>query len=259
MIEAPSIGFVSRVLSPTPRHVESVSGDSVLDHTALARLWQALKNGTSRVVETFSTPGRMGIVVTTPLAPRARPVAPESWALLEALLVAARQKSVGFDHGLAASSVNRRLKQALAAMGVDCLPSRLPLMLVVAAHLAHTPGSALSVRVGRQPAGDLLYETFTLHEPSAWLAQRLAPAQCRVASLWIEGKAHDEIASITGVAERTVANHLAAIYRKLSVSGRLELLRHLSMEYALGRVPSRDSVLAAPAMSKESTDCLATR
>jgi DNA-binding NarL/FixJ family response regulator len=122
-------------------------------------------------------------------------------------------------------------------MGLSFLPSRLPLIVVIAAHAARTPQSLCSVRVSKQRAGQVSYEAFTLHDPSAWLAERLTPAQCRIARLWIEGEPHGVIAANCVIKKRTVANHMAAIYQTLGVSGRLDLLLHLAEEYARGAVP----------------------
>jgi len=216
--------------------VGAATGQSLDDETALAGLWRSLTAGTSRIVETFSTSDRMGLAVTSRLGPPLQPIAERPLAVLERVLVAAQQKAVGYDFDASPSNITSVLKQALAAMGLACLPSRLPLLLVVAAHAARTPGATCSVRVGSQRVGEILYQTFTLHDATAWLGERLTLAQGNVANAWIDGKTHAEIAASCNISKRTVANHLAAVYQTLKVSGRLGLLSLLSAEYLAGRV-----------------------
>lgn len=62
----------------------------------------------------------------------------------------------------------------------------------------------------RSDAGDLL--------------AALTPHERQVAALAREGLSNGEIARRRGTAERTVANQLASIYRKLGISSRAELL-----------------------------------
>ena len=52
---------------------------------------------------------------------------------------------------------------------------------------------------------------------------RLTANEREVARLAIEGLSNREIASRRGTAERTVANQLASIYRKLEIGSRIEL------------------------------------
>lgn len=51
----------------------------------------------------------------------------------------------------------------------------------------------------------------------------LSPAEEAVAALALDGLSNAEIARARGSAERTVANQLAAAYRKLGIGSRLEL------------------------------------
>jgi DNA-binding CsgD family transcriptional regulator len=219
------------------------TGDSVVDDRALVNLWRLLTAGTVRIVDSFSTSDRLGIVVTSRANEPDRPIAANQLAIFERVLVATHQKPVGIDMRTSASSITNSLKSVMVRMGLNCLPSRLPLLLVVAAHAARTPASRCSARVGGQLAGDVLYRTFTLHEPSAWLSARLTAAQSRVVSLWIEGRTHDEIAKVCDISPRTATNHLAASYKKLNVSGRLHLMSRLADEYVRGGVPASRAAL----------------
>ena len=58
----------------------------------------------------------------------------------------------------------------------------------------------------------------------------LTKAERAVALLVLEGRSDAEIAALRGVSRRTVANQLAAVFRKLEVSSRVELAARLRSE-----------------------------
>jgi len=58
----------------------------------------------------------------------------------------------------------------------------------------------------------------------------LSAGQREVASLVLAGRSTREIAALRSRSERTVANQLAAIYRKVGVSSRAELAARLRSE-----------------------------
>ena len=216
---------------------EAETGQTVDDDKALATLWHSLTSGSSKIVDVFSTSDRLGMVVASHVGASAGPVAERDLGVLERVMISAQQKSVGFDVRVSPAGLNRILMRALAHLGLDCTPSRLPLLLVVAAHAARTPGAICSVRVGTQRADGALYQSVTLHDATAWLQARLTPSQSKIANLLIEGKTHAEIADRCNIVKRTVANHLAAVYGELRLSGRLALLSRLATDYVRGDVP----------------------
>ena len=55
----------------------------------------------------------------------------------------------------------------------------------------------------------------------------LSPREIAVARLACEGRSSPEIASILDISVRTVDSHLASVYLKLGISGRLELAQAL--------------------------------
>src|SRR5262245_15858869 len=56
------------------------------------------------------------------------------------------------------------------------------------------------------------------------LAAELTPSQHHVTELVLAGRSNAEIAAARGTSARTVANQLAAIYRRLGISSRRELI-----------------------------------
>lgn len=55
----------------------------------------------------------------------------------------------------------------------------------------------------------------------------LTPAEQAIARLLCEGASNDEVARRRGVSRKTIGNQLEAIYRKLNVASRAELVRAL--------------------------------
>jgi DNA-binding NarL/FixJ family response regulator len=66
------------------------------------------------------------------------------------------------------------------------------------------------------------YVVFRFPHEEAHLTS-LSPAEREVARAVMEGKSNLAIARARGVSERTVANQVASIFRKLGVGSRLEL------------------------------------
>jgi len=64
--------------------------------------------------------------------------------------------------------------------------------------------------------------------PDLALCESLPPCEAETVRLFVDGRSHAEIASHRGARPRTIANQLGSVFRKLEVSGRLELLRALA-------------------------------
>ena len=110
----------------------------------------------------------------------------------------------------------------MRALFPDWLGPRLPPELSAA-----TAGVATSVRVGGQ--------TFRLHRGgdrhilslAAETALPLSPAEARVAERFASGMTAPRVALDLGISRATVRNHLTAIYEKLGVHSKVELVRRL--------------------------------
>jgi DNA-binding CsgD family transcriptional regulator len=86
------------------------------------------------------------------------------------------------------------------------------------------PGTeATRFKVG---AEELAVLSIPLRRPR--LPRDLTPAERQVLLLLMKGRTNDEIARARGTALRTVANQVQAIFKKLGVSSRNELVTHLS-------------------------------
>lgn len=72
--------------------------------------------------------------------------------------------------------------------------------------------------------GKSQFTTLSLPLASARPVAPLTPAERQVVALLLEGKSNAQIARARRTSARTVANQVASIFKKLSVSSRAELL-----------------------------------
>src|SRR5688572_32550121 len=76
--------------------------------------------------------------------------------------------------------------------------------------------------------GDHIVLSFPLDAPE--VPASLTQAERAVALLVLDGRTDAEIATARGVSKRTVANQIAAVFRKVGVSSRVELAARLRPE-----------------------------
>ncbi len=86
------------------------------------------------------------------------------------------------------------------------------------------------LRVCHLSVGDDDYALFEW-DPVAQLPEGLSRAEREVVALALKGLSNSEIACARRTSIRTVANQLAAAYRKLSVASRLELFARAGGRY----------------------------
>jgi DNA-binding CsgD family transcriptional regulator len=197
------------------------------ERTELASLWDELVAGTCKIESWSHDPDTWSIVVVksarTPRPtelPRARDV-----EITEQTLLCGVRKKVAEKNGLSCSSIAVIMQGCFEFMGLRCLPSRIPGVVVAAAHAHHRQGGNLQslVRVNADRARASRY-TVTVGRPDGVLTAWLAPAEHAVINLLIEGQTYAEIAKNRQTSVRTVANQVASGFRRLGVSGRAELL-----------------------------------
>lgn len=177
--------------------------------TRALELWQGLWGGRWSLVDHADTDGRRFVLArrndpdpTTPfpLTRRQRQVlfyAAVGWSL----------KQIAYALGLASEgSVSGHLRKALDTLG---LRSRVELIRVTSQWAATVADSAAAA---------------TERDDD----RELTTAERAIAEHVFEGLSNREIATRRGVSERTVANQLACIYRKLGFHDRHELVRWLS-------------------------------
>jgi DNA-binding CsgD family transcriptional regulator len=203
------------------------NGSGLVDEAAsLSALWTELVGGFCKVEESLFTDRNCGLVVTRGQRPAGRQVAlsKRHADVLERSLIEGARKSVAIDLGLCPSSVAEILKQGFTFMGLSCWPSRIPLLLVMAAHAKRAPELERRASLIAAENQRFLRQTISAIRPDKELSARLSPAEYEVTRLLVEGKSYAEMAVLRQTSARTVANQIASAFHRLGVSGRAELL-----------------------------------
>jgi DNA-binding CsgD family transcriptional regulator len=121
-------------------------------------------------------------------------------------------KVLGSELGRSTAWASARVAGAMRKLGLTCEDE------LVAFFMAWPP----CVLAGGADGEERLVLTYT--RSSGDLPGCLSNAERRVVLGLVAGGSHAAIAHDCGIATRTVANHVAAVYRKLGVSSRIELL-----------------------------------
>lgn len=191
----------------------------------LGALWDALVTGREHAVHSYHADGRSVVVVR-----RARPderlpslANARNRALLTRVLLGEPQKIVALDFNISPSSVAAIAAQYAEAMGFGEGVSRLPLLLVMAAHAAaHGDGEARA-RSASFDHGAVSHRALavTPPDPARW---GLSVAECQVAALLLERHRNADIARLRHTSSRTVANQVGSVMHKLGARGRSEII-----------------------------------
>lgn len=199
-------------------------------------LWRELASGKVRVVDAFSDDARF-YLVTGPSLTRLNP---RTIAYCEAVLAGVRAKQVAIEAGVGVSSL--ALSDCLKELGLghSSKISKVPPLLVMAA-MAHRQNLHVECRRSTLSLDSLQYTVTSATRPERRLGQSLTRSEHEVVRLLVEGKAYQEVATLRRTTERTVANQLASAFRKLNVSGRIELLGKALARSEPGSPRAKDS------------------
>jgi DNA-binding CsgD family transcriptional regulator len=196
------------------------------ERVELAAAWDELVVGTAKIESWSHSDDAWSMVMVRQAIPphpadalRSRDV-----EILQQALLCGVRKLVAVEVGLSCSSIAVILQTCFQFMGLSCLPSRIPGLVVAAAHARHHEGPNFQSRLRGRTNWQFSRQTITVPRPDAELAAWLAPAEQAVISLLIEGLSYAEIARARQTSIRTVANQVASGFRRLGVSGRAELL-----------------------------------
>jgi len=207
--------------------IGSASARALDEGASLSALWTELVTGLCKIEHTEFTQNTCTVTVTrgrpSGAAEGARLSARDTEILERALLEGVR-KSVAVDFGLCPSSIAEILRRSFVFMGLSCWPSRIPLLLVMAAHAKHAPDVQRAAKVLLAQNQQYPRQSISVARPDAELAEWLSPAEYAVTRLLIEGKSYQEMAKLRATSKRTVANQLASAFHRLGISGRAELL-----------------------------------
>jgi DNA-binding NarL/FixJ family response regulator len=177
--------------------------------------------------------------------------------ILEPILCGVGQKTVAIDLELAPSTIALNARRGLGALGFAGKPSRVhPLLMQVARAACERSLAAGSISFVSSVLGDV--QVIGVPRPDRHLVGHTPSAELEVARLFFEGASYVEIARSRKTALRTVANQLAAVFKRMAVSGRNELVHRL---FAL-EVPDRphvDTALPPTVREKHPTSSLVAK
>jgi DNA-binding CsgD family transcriptional regulator len=216
----------------------------------LSELWRELGSGRCKVADSFHSETRCYLVLVPAAAEGSHRRRPNSRGLyvLERLLLEGSQKGLALSLGVSTSTVAGVTKDCLFGMGLRCSPSKVPPLLVMAAHAEHGHVSLAKARSSQLFGRDGWFRVISAMRPDRELGGLLSSAELAVARLLVDGKSHAEIARLRGSSLRTVANQLAAVFQRLGVSGRADLLRALSVGPS-GCEPANGNAQALPSLA----------
>lgn len=227
-IEAPWLATVESLAEQQQalRHAATVADRESSEALDLALLWRELTRGVCQVIDCFFSVDRC-FILTRPAPEPATPLTPQCRRLLEAVLIDGAQKVVAIDTGVAASTVASRAQQALQRLGVDCKPSRPHPLLVLAATAERSGDGSVTGSLSFVTRVEPGVRVVSAPRPERFLFKELSSAEFAVIRSFVEGDCYATIARQRGTSERTVANQIASVFRRLNVSGRAELLSRL--------------------------------
>ena len=224
---------------------------------SLSQLWQALAQGEHNIVDGFFSQDRCYLVLSSTKPSNATRISGRRLAILEAVLSGTRQKSIAIDMALAPSTVALNSRLALEGLGVTCKPSRAhPLLMLAAKSSRESLGTMASCSTFVARDGTVL-KVVAVNRPDQFLERILPAAELEVIRNLVEGRSYAEIARGRGTSTRTVANQITAVFRRLHLSGRNELVQRLFFEKRLEGPPAERTVTetiappAAPGVGSE--------
>jgi DNA-binding NarL/FixJ family response regulator len=215
-----------RVLHRSLREEAVAIDPSAGSQVALAVLWKELSLGLSRVVDGFFTEARC-LLLTTPNREPTSPVQGRRLQILEDVLTGVGQKRIAMDLGLAPSTVALNARLALEMIGVCSRPSRAHPLLMLAARASQHREAGIAGSLSFLNHGGVPLKLISVPRPDLPLKGVLPPAELSVVRSLIEGERYEEIAQRRGTSTRTIANQITAVFRRMKVSGRNELLIRL--------------------------------
>lgn len=192
---------------------------------SLALFWRELMSGLCTVIDGFFTEDRCYLVLTPTLGKR--PIEGRRREILEAVLCGDGQKNIAIESKLAPSTVALNARLGLQSMGLTCKPSRVHPLLMLAARAARDQNGSLAATLSFFQRGSDQLRVVAAPRPDRRLSRALPPAELAVVRALIEGQCYAEIAEQRGTSTRTIANQITAVFRRMRVSGRSELLERL--------------------------------
>ncbi len=218
------MGFEKSGEAMQAREAPDRTSDSPTRSLMIADLWPSFAVGTYAVVE-HSFSARNCHAVLSPCSPRSSRASREQRELLRRLVLGQQQKAIALELGISCAAVTLRAQRCIRRLGLRCRLSHLPLVVVAAGVAFHaSPRLPLEVRVTRRLFEGTLLDVCSFPRPDQELPRELSEAEQDVVRLLVEGHSQADIAARRGTAGRTAGNQIGAVFAKLGVTGRLELI-----------------------------------
>lgn len=200
-------------------------------------VWRELTRGECWVVLELFTEERCYLVLASRRDDVTQSMEGRRLEILQAVLGGLPQNNVAIDLSLAPSTVALNSRLGLEAFGVSGKPSRAHPLLMLAARAASEPSLAWA-RCSTFAINEHQLRVVSAPRPDTHLKRTLPPAELAVIRRLVEGSTYAQIAEERGTSTRTIANQITAVFRRLRVSGRNELLQRLLVDEGLIRPQS---------------------
>jgi DNA-binding NarL/FixJ family response regulator len=213
--------------TPELRNARAIEADLASNlRISLSGLWCGLVAGEYRVVDGFFTLERCYLVFAK-RQDKGETLSGRRLEILMSVLTGQCQKRVAIDLALAPSTVALNARLALESLGVGDRPSRAHPLLMLAARAFCEADKKCCGSLSQLRDGEDELQVVSVPRPDHRLTNRLPPAELDVVRRLIEGLPYSDIARQRGTSMRTVANQITAVFRRMKVSGRNDLLMRL--------------------------------
>jgi len=190
----------------------------------VSRLWRELCEGSWKFVHTFSSATRCYAILREQVIPR--PPEPRLLTMLALVMTGERRKVLAFDLNLSVSTVSGAVQSCFRSMGLECRHA--PTLLIMAVcDIRQTKLPAASWKLAPLEYAGARYFVVSVRRPDLTFPSRLSAAETAVIHELVSGLSYADIAEKRATSVRTVANQIAAAFRKLGVSGRQSLIERL--------------------------------
>lgn len=213
-----------------------VSDMMATESVCLCSLWQELVEGHTRVVDAFFTAERCYLLLA-PNVSGTPALHGRRLAILQGILCGQDQKRVAIDLELAPSTIALNARLGLQALGSSGRPSRAHPLLMLVARASSQRALGTVGTLSLLTETDEEFRVVSVLRPEQPLSRLLPPAELAVIQSLVEGLSYEEIAQRRGTSTRTIANQITAVFRRLRVSGRNQMLHRLFSTENLSLLP----------------------
>jgi DNA-binding NarL/FixJ family response regulator len=217
-----------RVVTDEFKQAALAAGNSAERRIALGSLFVELTSSEAQVEACFLT-RRAYYVVLSGTQTGPGPSLQREMQVLKRILLGEQQKVIALELRLSDSSIATAAARAARALGFQCPARQIPVVVMMAAWDAEEPG--VTVPCATLEWAGSPYRVVRVERPSSTLLEGLSDSEHSIVELLMERRSNEEIARERNRSERTVANQLGSIIKKLNVSSRSGVLTTLAARW----------------------------